>query len=267
MKIRIRFFIPLLLVGLAVSSCNKNINDSLSSTATTPLTATASIAKKGQPVTFTVPSSLSSAAIKWTATPPANVNIVSNKTSATATFSASGTYTISAFDSTGQHHDSACTTIIINDSTYIPHDSTGHDTIPAPPPVYDTLSISGDTTIVLSPLIDTFGVVTMRATTDKNYGCSASFIYGLNIGSAQVTLNFVAVVKPHGNNCGGASSPADVAFIIDTHQLGNGTFPLTVIVSGTTYTGQITVSNTGVDFTWNHTTGVVITPLHIDRTR
>jgi hypothetical protein len=45
----------------------------------------------------------------------------------------------------------------------------------------------------------------------------------------------------------------------------NGSYPLTVTLNDTTYTGSIAISTASVTFNWNYTKGVLITPKQIAR--
>jgi hypothetical protein len=184
---------------------------------------------------------------------------MSAKGQATILFAQPGTYRITATalaaDSSGV--DSTSGTVTVSDTVY------------TPPASADTSSLSGDQ-ITLKPLVDSNGNLILLAQTTRSYGCSSSIVYGITSGPTGATglgINFTEVISSGTGDCNGAQNPASAYLFPNygTLQWANGSWPLTVTLSGVTYSGLLTVTNSGYSFSWSYTSGVIISPLQINK--
>ena len=241
--------------------CSKRDNASSASSKTKTGTLTLSLAKvqKSQPLIASLAASTATS-VRWTVTPaPATAHVMSSKGQATILFAQPGTYRITATalaaDSSGV--DSTSGTVSVSDTVY------------TPPASSDTSSLAGDQ-VTIKPLVDSIGNLILLAQTARSYGCSSSIVYGITSGpngSTGLGINLYEVVSSGTGDCNGAQNPASVYLFPNygTLQWSNGTWPLTVTLSGVAYTGSITVTNSGYSFNWGYTSGVIISPLQINK--
>ena len=253
----------LLLTGglLFWMACNKSTS-SQSTPNTSPLTLTLSdqSVKKGQPLLVSLPQGVSSSAVKWSISPDSAARLTAGANGASILFFKAGSYKISANYATGSdsaRRDSCYGTVVVSDTVYVP---------PTPvSPAYDTTVVDRDT-LTLTPMSDTSDLI-LIAQSSRRYGCLPYYIYSVTAGmNTGISLQFPWVVTNHVNACG-AAGPAVSALFLQNNIKGwpNGTYPFSVTYSGGTYTGSLTITDSDYTFTWNYTTGVIISPLHIKR--
>jgi len=170
--------------------------------------------------------------------------------------------------------DTISTIIKVTDTVATTPPPVNKDTIPAPPPTYTTIPFTGDQITLVpnvykSALSDSTYIY-FTAQTTKTYACANSKIYSsYSDANNKFSLNFISVVQPNGTGCLiGPSNLSEGVYYYQNYQnpyMVNGTYPLTVTLNGTTYTGSIIVSATAVAFDWNYTSGVVFSTKQISR--
>ena len=239
-----------LLLGLA--ACTKSSSTGGSTKPSSTLTVSATSAAKGEPVTFSVPSALANTPLQWSVYPSNLTHLSAGKGQAVVLFGSAGTYHVVAGYGNGADSSADTVSVVITDSVYNP-----------PPPVtYDTTSLASDV-ITLTPIIDSTGQLFMAAQTAKSYE-SPSLLY--NVVSTEgwtggLSISFYGVGTIQGS--GYSTTAYAYLFLNNNTTPSPGTYPLTVTVDGTQYTGSITVTSNGFSFTWNYTTGVIISPLQV----
>ncbi|QKJ28944.1 hypothetical protein HQ865_03970 [Mucilaginibacter mali] len=191
--------------------------------------------------------------ISWYVTPVGFNTISTRDNAATLVFSKAGNYTVKA-SINGSPTDAI--SIKVNEA--------------ATPPANTLMSLTGDQinlvpTYYKSAHADTTYIY-FTATTTKTY-CASSRLNLTNSIDASGTylLNFTNVLVYAG--CSGTSSTIhNWAYFKQTPiLLANGTYPLSVTLDGTTYTGTIAVTTTNVTFNWTYTSGVLIAPKVLTR--
>ena len=145
------------------------------------------------------------------------------------------------------------------------------DTPVTPPLQYISVPLSGDQITLVphyykSPTADSSYIYfTAQPKNSYCYNSTLEFSSNLDV-NGNYTISFLDVKEPA--TCIGGDSPlfAEINFTSDpAGKLPNGTFPLSVTLNGTTYTGSITSTTTAITFNWNYTTGVLITPTQLSR--
>ena len=242
----------LLLGGMLLASCTKS--SSSSTFPKTGLTVSSSSLDKGQPLVVTAPSTVTGG-VTWSVSPSTLTHVTPGNGQAVVLFGQPGTYQVTGAYALNGDSASSSATVTVSDSAYTP-----------PVPVdWDTTSLAGDV-ITLTPVIDSNAQLIFIAQTGKSYYFASTLIYGVTAGPAWVgglNVSFYGLVTA-GNGTGGYQNPAVAYLFLDNlNKPADGTYPLTVSVSGTAYTGSITVSGGLYTFHWTYTTGVVISPLTV----
>ena len=212
--------------------------------------------KKGEPLTVSTVVN-SSSVVKWAVYPAANSLISAGLRSSSVLFSSAGGYTITAsyFADSGSTtpYDSASSPVTVTDSIYTP-------------PVIDhedTLSLAGDQLIVQPYWVsDSAGLVLMVQT--KNvYNCSPIFIgYGFGLENGTLKADFKFISDPV-SDCGGFQNHAVADLFYPT--MSDGDYPVSILFNDVDYQGSVNVSGSTYTFTWPYTSGVVISPLMIQK--
>ncbi|HEY2580278.1 MAG TPA: hypothetical protein VGI43_00640 [Mucilaginibacter sp.] len=146
------------------------------------------------------------------------------------------------------------------------------DTVVTNKPVttYTTTPLTGDQITLVphfykSPTADSSYLYFVAQT--KNFYCGISLLHtSYSLVNNVYTIGFLDVVQPSPCIIGQNPIAAEIKFT--QSPAGNvpvGTFPLTVTLNGTTYTGSIVISSTSVSFSWAYTSGVLIAPQQISR--
>lgn len=250
---------------IAFFACNKNNSKTPvhpPATTGTKLAISQSLVKKGQALIASLPAGVSASAIHWTVFPSSVTHLTAAGNQAVILFANSGSYTITAAygGKDSVFADSASGVVNVSDSVYTP----------VPGPTFDTLSLAGEQ-VNLTPTSDSNGHLIFFAQSAKNYDCSPStFIYSMEAGAGGnggLSVRFYNVVTESGGGCNGIKSPAYSYLFLNTLLSGwaDGTYPLSVLVNGTTYTGSVTLSATNYTFSWNYQSGVTLSPLQIKR--
>jgi len=253
----------LLLTGglLFWMACNKSTSSqSTPNTSSLTLSLSDQSVKKGQPLLVSLPQGVSSSGVKWSVSPDSAARLTASANGASVLFFKAGNYRISASFATGSdsaRKDSCYGTVKVSDTVYVPPIPVG--------PAYDTTAVGKDT-LTLTPMSDTSTLI-LIAQSSRRYGCLPYYIYSISTGvNSGISLQFPWVVTNHVNACGG-DAPAVSALYLQNSINGwpNGTYPFSVTYSGATYTGSLTITDSDYTFTWNYTTEVIISPLHIKR--
>jgi hypothetical protein len=219
------------------------------------------VLEKGEPLLASTTGSGANAIIRWQVHPAVNTAILPSGDKAAIFITNAGNYQVTANyyspSDTTVAYDSSSSPITVNDSLY------------SPPPVslgYDTASLSGDQiTLVPTSSLDS-GLVLLAKTTNL-YKCYPYLTaYGWTWGGTSSTLNFDfrgAEVVEGSTNCGGMKNTA-FAFMPTTISA-NGVYTVTATFNGVDYQGSLTVTDASYTFTWNYTSGIIISPLQIPK--
>lgn len=234
-----------------IQGCNKAID---LPGAKGQLVASKTELKINEPDALEMIGAAASDSIKWTVTPSGFDTLLTKNNTAAIVFTKAGTYTVKA---SVNGATPASVSITVNNDVY-----TG-------PKLNNIIPLAGDQ-ITLTPAVyksanaDTTYIYFTAKT--ANYYCSTNRLnYSKSLVNGTYSLNFVNVTQY--TNCTGGTSnlQTGIAFKQTAPALSNGTYPLNVVLNGTTYTGSIAVSATNVIFNWNYTTGVMITPKQVNR--
>ncbi len=242
-------------------SCKKNNSGSVKPT----LTLSNSSIKRGEPLVATTNVVTSDLVVRWTVNPSSAATWISatgNKS--VILFSNSGSYKITASyfaDSAATSpYDSTSSPVTVIDSIY--NDSSGewaHCNILAQVP------INSNDQIILTPVSYSDTGLAFIAHTQQTYGNQYPLLdYTLTPDTTSgYGFVFATVTENPCGNLTGAATPA--TGIPSISQLNIGTNNFTVIFQGIIYEGTLTVTNTDCTFSWNYTSGVIISPLTIQK--
>lgn len=206
--------------------------------------------------------------VKWTVTPSDNCLMFHNSNKASVLFYKAGTYVVSATDP--GHAPLTKTITVLNESYYPPVT----DNPPPPPAQHDTTTIipvAGDLSITPTlwklPNTDSLDVI-FTINSVNTYPCGNS---SFNLQQSQFNNNFAIdipnVLQPGPSACAKPNQPimARVEFFpqVNSPVVVGTSYPLTIKVAGTTYTGSMAYGHGYVDITWNYTSGVTFTSKHV----
>jgi hypothetical protein len=178
-------------------------------------------------------------------------------------FSNPGTYTVTASyfsDSTASvPYDSSYSPVTVTDSVYNSSDSTANCG------TAQSISVNSGDLITLTPLPYTSDTgLVLIAHTQNLYGNQYPYLnYTFTDHmSGGYQVNFIGVTT---YPCGYTTDGATPASSILSFNSASGTHDIIITVNGTTYTGTLVVTDTSYTFTWNYTSGVIISPLQIQK--
>ncbi|WP_431211552.1 hypothetical protein ACQ86N_37905 [Puia sp. P3] len=240
-------------------ACNKSTSSQTPPNASSlTLTLSDQSVKKGQPLMVSLPQGVSSSGVKWSVSPDSGARLTASAGSASVLFFKAGRYKISANYASGSdsaRRDSCYGTVVVADTVYVPPMS----------PSFDTTAVDRDT-LTLTPMSDTSDLI-LVAQSSRRYGCLPYYIYSISAGvNTGISMQFPWVVSNHINGCGDAGPAVSALFLQNSiKDWPNGTYPFSANYSGATYSGSLTITGSDYTFTWNYTTGVIISPLHIKR--
>jgi hypothetical protein len=255
-------------LAISLIACTKhaaNSGSNKSGGTTGALSLSQATVKKGQPLIASLPSGVSANDIHWSVTstssaqvtPTSFAHLTPANGQAMVLFAQAGAYKVTASytDSSGNPNDSSSAPVTVIDSPYTP----------APPVNYDTSSLAGDQ-ITLTPMLDSV-MLTFYAQTTKSYSCFSNLVNLLYWGSG-IEINFYEVISADSSSCNGVQNPASAMIFPGSIQgwTPGVTYPLTINVGTTTYTGSFTVTANSVSFTWPYTSGVIISPTQVSTT-
>jgi hypothetical protein len=138
--------------------------------------------------------------------------------------------------------------------------------------VYTTLPITNENititpTYFKSPTSDST-YFKLSAQTGKTYACGSSVLNATKTQSNNdFVINFKNIEQPDAANCYSPNSRLILDFYFNQnpatpYSFGT-TYPLTITVGSTIYTGVITLNPTYMDIVWNYTSGVIMSSKHI----
>jgi hypothetical protein len=206
--------------------------------------------------------------VKWTVTPSDYSLMFYNSNKATVLFYKAGTYIVSA--TIPGHPPLTKTITVLNENFYPPVTNN-----PQPPPPAEatptSIPVSGD--LIISPKVwrlpntDSLDLL-LYIKTANTYPCGNSW---LNLNQSQINNNFVInipnVMQPASSSC--ARPNTQISGELEFFPQKNApvvvgtSYPLTIKVGSTTYTGSIVYAKDYVDITWNYTSGVIMASKHI----
>ncbi|OIQ66161.1 hypothetical protein GALL_522730 [mine drainage metagenome] len=252
MKKSLYGFMALMLVCFIISACNK-FGD-LPGSQNGKLQASAYQVDINQPDTLLLGGAKSNDSVKWNVTPSGFDSLITQNNKALVFFKKAGKYQVSA-TAKGL---TASTDITVSDSIYHPVTS------------YNYLLLAGDQITLVphfysAPMADS-SYLSFVAQTQKSYCSSSQLTVADSLINNKYGINFLYVRQP--TQCTLGQSPLATVIYFTQNQpglLANGTFPLSVTLNGTTYTGSIVATTTTITFNWNYTSGVLIVPKQISR--
>jgi hypothetical protein len=260
MKITIKIFFVLLLFVISYTACKKNDNSNHSTGGNSILTLSKATVKRGEQLLASTNLTDANSKIKWTVFPSGSSNVSSANKEAAAIFAFAGTYRITASyyspSDTSVAYDSSSSPVTVNDSFYTPT-SNGMNV--------DTASLAGDQ-IILTPVKASDSIFVMLAQTNNLYNCTP-YLTAYGAGgdfSSSLLFDFKSAEVVEGTGaCNGAKNPA-IAYIF-FNPAANGIYNFSAFFNQVTYQGTLTVTDTDYTFTWNYSSGIIISPLQIKK--
>jgi hypothetical protein len=247
---KIIFAFAILGSALAViTACNKG---QLSGQAG-PLVASSYKPQIMQPDSLYLSGTTSGDSLVWSVTPPGADSLIVKNNTALVFFKKAGVYQVTV---SSKNSLPAKVTINVSDSVY--HPPVGYVYTPL---TGDQLTliphyVAGGDSTYLSFLVET-----------KNSYCTSSKLQATDsLKNNTYGINFVRVIQP--NPCATGDGPLAAYINFTANQpaaLTNGTYPLSITLNGIIYTGSIVVSTNTISFSWNYTSGVLISPTQISR--
>lgn len=202
--------------------------------------------------------------VRWSVSPTGFNSIINQGPHALIRFNKAGTYIVSAVVNGGTP---VTITITATAAPVSPTDTTTHH--------ITYLPLTGDqitlyTHLQKGPVVDSV-YLWFSGMTTNNYPCgNSTLVYNNSLSSANAfSINFVNILQPATCTAIPTTIPTRTPIIFNQNTASpymvNGTYPLTITLNSTTYTGSITVTTTTVTFNWTYTAGVLITPKTITR--
>jgi hypothetical protein len=230
------------------------------------LVAGSASVKTGQPDSLELVGAKATDSVKWAVSPTAGLNGIYFKGNhAVVNFNQAGSYTVTA---TLNNTTPYSTTINVTQAPAPPIDTTRTNAIHIPL-TGDQIKLTANYS--KSPNSDSAYVYFTAQTTNFYYCLNSYLTYNTTLNNTSgFTLNIVDAIKPATKDCQGGSGRLTIGAIPFKQSLQNkylpvGTFPLTVTLNGITYTGNVAVTATDINFNWSYTSGVTITPAHMSR--
>jgi hypothetical protein len=259
MKCTMKAILALFLLILSISACKKNE----ASSDKPILTLSNSSIKRGEPLVVTTDQMGSNVNIRWSVSPAISstwISATGNKS--VILFSYGGAYKITAnyfLDSSAINpYDSSSSPVNVSDSIY-------NDSSVALCNLQAQVPIKVDDQIIISPVSysDT-GLVFLAHTQDFYDNHNSVLDYGTGTDSTVgYKFDFGTVMEYPCGNANLALTPATAVLSIGA--LTNGTHNLTIELNGVNYWGSITVSEATCTINWNYTSGVLISPLTVQK--
>jgi hypothetical protein len=262
MKIIIKAFFSFCLLAAFVVACKKD-NSASTTTNKSTLTLSKSSVKMGEPLVVATNETGSNLFTKWSVTPAVNTWISSSNNKTVILFSSPGAYIVTASYFTDSvspiPYDSSSSPVTVTDSVY--NDSVVSCNLLTQVPINN-----GDQ-ITLTPISYSDTGLVLLAHTQQTYGT-----YYPSLGNVQLTdsadgvyvFGFGTVTQyPCSNSSTNGPTPA--TGILSFAGLSNGTHNITIALNSVTYQGTLLVTDTDCTFTWNYSSGIIISPLQIQK--
>ena len=246
----------------SMTACNKNSTSTGGGT-NPGLTLSKTNVKIGEPFIATTKGTTLTSAVTWSTPSNGQVWPSTNTDSATFLFTRTGTYQITAYSPNNTTvmgaitEDSSSATVIVGDSVY-------GDTSGLHCDVILVKNLSVDDQINLTPLSCSDTALAFLAHTQDLYIGSPILDCGGTIQMSNDTFecDFNSAFE---YACIGSPTPAPASGVVFFIKLTNGTHNLVFKLNGTSYQGSINATNTTCTITWNHVSGVTISPLTIQK--
>jgi hypothetical protein len=249
MKKVIYGFAVILIAAFVIPACNK-FGDTLGQNG--QLVASKYKVKINEPDSLVLVGAKSTDSLKWSVIPSGYDSLTSKKNTAVVVFKKGGSYQVQVTENG----------IVLSKSITV------SDSIYHPAPHYITTPLTGDQ-ITLVPHYTHSADSTYLyfvAQTKNHYCATSNIVVADSLISGIYGINLIDVVQPSTCVIGQGSIAKVINFKQNLPvQLQTGTFPLSVTLNGTTYTGSVIVSVTTITFNWNYSAGVLIAPKQISR--
>ena len=244
--------------SVLVLSCNKNTSSDRGSggSTTAVLSLSQNQVSKGQPLIASLPAGVTATSVKWSVNTNTPTQITGANGQAMIIFSSTGVFRVTAAYGTADssYSDTATASVTVKDSSYSP-----------PPPLNtDTSSLAGDQ-ITLTPSFDSLGNLLFTAQTRNSYGCTPYLLCQLYNSPTPIFINFYEVISNGTGDCNGVANPATAFLFTSTASWSDGTYPITANLGTISYTGSLTIAGANYSFSWNYASGVVISPLQLNK--
>ena len=261
-KVKTSIVIGLCLLSV-IPACVKNSASTgyTGSTNSSKLVLSKSVVERGEPLLASTTKPDANAIIRWSVYPENKTVILPTNNQAAIFINNPGSHQVKANyylpSDTTIAYDSSNSTITVIDSTY------------TPPPIgsdFDTASLAGDQlTLIPTSSMDSGLVILVK--TNRLYNCYPYLTaYGGMRGSGISSLGFdfssAEVVEGKGD-CAGIKNPAYA--YMPLNELATGIYTINAYLNDTSYQGSLTVTDTDYTFTWNYSSGIIISPLHVKR--
>jgi len=252
MKNLIYGLFALTLAVVVISSCNK-YGDLAGQTG--KLVASSYKVAIDQPDTLLLSGAKTTDTVHWSVTPAGFDSIITKNNVAEVFFKKAGVYTVRAIDAPMAPASVSITVL---------------DSVDKPVNTYSYLQLTGDQITLVphfynNPTADS-SYLSFVAQTKKPYCGTSKLVVADSLINNNYGIHFLYVSQP--SPCIIGQSPIAAVINFTQNQPGVlpiGTFPLSVTLNGTTYTGSIVATSTTITFNWNYTSGVLISPLQINR--
>lgn len=216
--------------------------------------------KRGEPLVASVQlTAASNPVVRWTVNPGANSILSSSAATSTILFSNSGRYTITAnyyADSAASRpYDSSSSPVSVNDSIYT-------DTMVAHCNALIYAPVASGDLLTLMPIYNKDTGLIFVALTQKTYPDvpSIEVVSSGTAGSFHFTIKGITEYP-----CVFNTSPGIATGVLSLGNPPNGTYPVSIDLGNTTYSGTMNVSATTISFNWNYTAGIVIAPSQVNK--
>jgi len=253
--------VSLCLMAAFVIACKKNESSSSNKSS---LTLSKASVKMGEPLIVSSSATGSNLVTKWSVSPSVNTWVSSANNKTVILFSSPGTYTVTASyfsdSTTPAPYDSSSSAVIVTDSIY-------NDSAVVSCDLLAQVPINSGDQIILTPISysDT-GLVLLSHTqqTYGNYYSSLGIIELTDSADGVYNFGFGAITE----------SPCDTYFTngptpatgsLSFSRLSIGTHNITLALNGVPYQGTLVVTAAECTFAWNYTSGIIISPLQIQR--
>jgi len=244
-------------ISFLILSCSKDP----ASTNTKPiLLLSKTTLKIGEPLYATLNGQANNTNVAWSSSSNGQVWASTSTDSATYLFTNPGTYTVKAnFQSSiNGSNDSTYGNVIVTDSIF-------SDTTTVSCDVIIVKNLTSDDQINLTPVdySDTGLVFVAHTTNLYNHSPLLNSNGEIHISESgfEVDINSTLIYP-----CFGSTAPAPAIGLVAITGLTNRTYTLAFKVNGTTYSGTMNVTDSGITISWTYSSGVTISPLTIQKT-
>jgi hypothetical protein len=244
--------------SLLMISCAKD--PQISNNPKPTLVFSKSSVKIGEPLYATSTGGPVGTSVQWTTGVNGQVWSSGNNDTATFLFTSPGTYNVKAVFHSGSNmtgYDSSTTPITVIDSVFT-------DTSTAHCDVIVQKTLLPDDQVNLTPVSFSDTGLIFVAHTLNSYNHSPILDCGGNLpptgGVFECDFNATLLFP-----CFGSPLPAPAVGIVSFTSVSAGTFSLVFKLNGTSYSGSLTVMDTQATIVWDHSTGVTISPLTIQK--